>query len=172
MRPTRLLLAEAFTLLLAMPTMAPAKQRPSARIIGHRGASNDRPEHTLDSYRLAAELGADLIEPELVSTRDGVLVARHENDIGGTTNVADLPEFAARRTSAAPTSFVKAARAAGLDVQPYTFCRENTFLPLELRSPADPAGTGDLTAEPRQFVALGVDAISTDNPDIAVARRQ
>ena len=56
-----------------------------------------RPEHTLASYRLAAELGADYIEPDLVSTKDGVLVARHEPEIGGTTNVADHPEFASRK---------------------------------------------------------------------------
>lgn len=57
-------------------------------IIGHRGASGHRPEHTLESYRLAVEMGADYIEPDLVATKDGVLVARHENEIGGTTDVA------------------------------------------------------------------------------------
>ncbi|MDQ1676739.1 MAG: glycerophosphoryl diester phosphodiesterase [Actinomycetota bacterium] len=68
-------------------------------VIGHRGASGYRPEHTLASYALAVELGADYIEPDLVSTKDGVLVARHENEIGGTTDVADHPEFAGRRTT-------------------------------------------------------------------------
>ena len=68
-------------------------------VIGHRGASGYRPEHTLASYRLAIRLGADYIEPDLVSTRDGVLVARHENEISGTTDVADHPEFADRRTT-------------------------------------------------------------------------
>ena len=63
-------------------------------VIGHRGACGYRPEHTLESYRLAIELGADYIEPDLVMTRDGVLVARHENEIGGTTDVAAHPEFA------------------------------------------------------------------------------
>ena len=58
-------------------------------IIAHRGASGHRPEHTLESYRLAVEMGADFIEPDLVSTKDGVLIARHENEIGGTTDVAD-----------------------------------------------------------------------------------
>jgi glycerophosphoryl diester phosphodiesterase len=57
-------------------------------IIGHRGASGHRPEHTLESYRLAVQMGADYIEPDLVSTKDGVLIARHENEIGGTTDVA------------------------------------------------------------------------------------
>jgi glycerophosphoryl diester phosphodiesterase len=66
-------------------------------IIAHRGASGYRPEHTLASYELAARLGAEFIEPDLVSTRDGVLVARHEPEIGGTTDVAEHPEFADRR---------------------------------------------------------------------------
>jgi glycerophosphoryl diester phosphodiesterase len=68
-------------------------------VIGHRGASGYRPEHTLASYRLAIEMGADYIEPDLVSTKDHVLVARHENDITGTTDVAAHPEFASRRTT-------------------------------------------------------------------------
>ena len=68
-------------------------------MIGHRGASGYRPEHTLASYELAIALGADYIEPDLVSTKDHVLVARHENEIGGTTNVASHPEFASRRTT-------------------------------------------------------------------------
>jgi glycerophosphoryl diester phosphodiesterase len=66
-------------------------------VIAHRGASGERPEHTLESYRLAIEEGADYIEPDLVMTGDGVLIARHENEIGGTTDVARHPEFAARR---------------------------------------------------------------------------
>jgi glycerophosphoryl diester phosphodiesterase len=59
---------------------------PAPLIIGHRGASGHRPEHTLAGYRLAAEMGADYIEPDLVSTKDGVLIARHENEIGSTTD--------------------------------------------------------------------------------------
>ena len=70
-------------------------------VIGHRGACGYRPEHTLESYRLAIRLGADYVEPDLVSTRDGVLVARHENEISGTTDVAAHPEFADRRTTKA-----------------------------------------------------------------------
>jgi glycerophosphoryl diester phosphodiesterase len=62
---------------------------PAPLIIAHRGASGHRPEHTLEGYRLAVEMGADFIEPDLVSTKDGVLIARHENEIGGTTDVAD-----------------------------------------------------------------------------------
>jgi len=62
---------------------------PPPIIIAHRGASGHRPEHTLEAYRLAVEMGADFIEPDLVSTKDGVLIARHENEISGTTDVAD-----------------------------------------------------------------------------------
>ena len=66
-------------------------------VIAHRGASGERPEHTLESYQRAIEQGADYIEPDLVVTRDSVLIARHENEIGGTTDVAQHPEFADRR---------------------------------------------------------------------------
>jgi len=66
-------------------------------VIAHRGASADRPEHTLAGYALAIEQGADFIEPDLVSTQDHQLVARHENEISGTTDVADHPEFASRK---------------------------------------------------------------------------
>jgi len=353
----RLLLAGAICLILALPTAAPAQPRHGDHhaqplVIGHRGASGYRPEHTLASYRLAAELGADYIEPDLVSTKDGVLVARHENEISGTTDVAAHGEFASRKktkvidgasvtgwftedftlrelktlrakerlpdlrpqntkydgkfeiptfeevldlrarlsrklhrplgvypetkhptyfrsiglplepalvrslnrnglnhrrapvfvqsfetgnlraldpvlkvplvqlldarakvipgdtrtygelatpaglrgiaryaegvgpskdyivprdelgNSLAPTTFVRDAHAAGLQVHPYTFRRENSFLPLELRSSTDPAGIGDLKAEIRQFFALGVDGVFTDNPDIGVAARR
>lgn len=318
-------------------------------VIGHRGASGYRPEHTLAAYRLAAEQGADFIEPDLVITKDGVLVARHENEISGTTDVASRPEFAARKTtkvidgvtltgwftedftlrelktlraieripalrpqnvqyngqfeiptlqevinlrkqlskelrrtigiypetkhptyfqsirkplelplvvtltlnglnakkapvfvqsfetgnlkaldrvlqvplvqllstktatipgdsktygelatpaglkavskyadgvgpskdyivprlatgaSGTPTSFVADAHAAKLKVHPYTFRRENSFLPLELRSSAVPAEIGNLKSEITQFLDLGVDGVFTDNPDLGVA---
>ncbi len=94
------------TTLSGPASAAPLQSRPQARpqvdepiVIGHRGASGYRPEHTLASYALAIKMGADYIEPDLVSTKDGVLVARHENEIGGTTDVADHPEFADRRTT-------------------------------------------------------------------------
>jgi glycerophosphoryl diester phosphodiesterase len=327
-------------------------------IYGHRGAAGYRPEHTLASYRVGARLGADYIEPDLVSTKDHVLVARHEPAIGATTDVADHPEFADRRTtkvidgvtfandwftedftlaelktlrakerlpalrqhntiydgryaiptfqevidlrdelsrelgrkvgivpelkhstyfrsiglpleepfvqtlrdnhiangggkvtvqsfevgnlkvldhelpgvplvqlfdakankpgdvlaagatttygqmatpaglrevakyadvaspskdyivprdaagnSLAPTSFVQDAHAAGLDVVAYTFRPENTFLPLELRSSANPADYGNPIAEFKQFFDLGVDGVFTDDADIAKAAR-
>ena len=68
-------------------------------VIGHRGASGYLPEHTLESYKRAVELGADFIEPDLVATKDGVLIARHEPNITGTTDVATRPEFASRKTT-------------------------------------------------------------------------
>jgi glycerophosphoryl diester phosphodiesterase len=78
---------------------APAAMAAEPILIAHRGASGERPEHTLASYERAIDQGADYIEPDLVLTKDGVLVARHENEIGGTTDVADHPEFADRKTS-------------------------------------------------------------------------
>jgi glycerophosphoryl diester phosphodiesterase len=325
-------------------------------VIAHRGASGYRPEHTLASYELGARMGADYVEPDLVSTKDGVLVARHENEISGTTDVADHPEFASRRTtkviddvpltgwftedftlaelktlrakeripdirprntlydgrfqvptlqevidltrdlsrelgrpigiypetkhptyfrtiglpleeplvrtlrrngldrrnakvfvqsfevsnlkaldreldvplvqlygapgtrpydfvasndprtyrdlatpaglrdvaryadgagpskdyivprdasgrSLPPTTFVRDAHRAGLQVHPYTFRNENTFLPLELRSSADPAAYGNAFPEYEQFFDLGVDGLFSDNPDTAVEAR-
>ena len=345
---------------MAGPAPAAAKHdRPSKGeplVIGHRGASGYRPEHTLASYELAARMGADYVEPDLVSTKDGVLVARHENEISGTTDVAEHPEFADRRTtkvidgvsltgwftedftlaelktlrakeripdirqrntiydgryevptfqevidrvrrlerelhrrigiypetkhptyfrsiglpleeplvrtlrrnrldgrrakvfvqsfevsnlkalnreidvplvqlfaaktaqpydfvasgqettygdmatpaglrrvaryadgagppkdyivprdaegrSLEPTTFVDDAHRAGLEVHPYTFRNENTFLPLELRSSADPAEYGDAFSEYEQFFALGVDGVFSDNPDTAIEAR-
>jgi glycerophosphoryl diester phosphodiesterase len=73
------------------------ERRPA--VIAHRGASGYRPEHSRSAYLLAIEQGADAVEPDLVSTRDGVLVIRHENEISGTTDVASRPEFASRRTT-------------------------------------------------------------------------
>jgi glycerophosphoryl diester phosphodiesterase len=357
MRTTRLLLP-LLALALALPAGAAAHpshgHHGQPLVIGHRGAAGYRPEHTLASYTLAAELGADYIEPDLVSTKDGVLVARHEPEISGTTDVADHPEFADRKTtrtidgtsvtgwftndftlkelktlrakerlpdirpnntkydgkfeiptfqeiinlraelsrklhrqigiypetkhptyfrslglalepklvdalnrnglnrrgapvfvqsfeidnlrqldhvlkvplvqlldeadlhpagdpsqpsygemataaglrriatyadgvgpwknyiiprtaddcSGQPTSFVRDAHKAGLVVHPYTFRRENTFLPCELRSSSDPAGVGDLVSEIRQFIRAGVDGFFTDNADYGVAARK
>jgi glycerophosphoryl diester phosphodiesterase len=326
-------------------------------VIAHRGASGYRPEHTLAAYELGARMGADYVEPDLVATKDGVLVTRHENEISGTTDVATRTEFAGRRTtkvidgvsltgwftedftlaelktlrakeripelrqrntiydgryqvptlqevidlvrrlsreldreigiypetkhpsyfrsiglqlerplvrtlrrnglsgesaevfvqsfetsnlkaldrqldvplvqlfgargtrpydfvlagdqrtygdlatpaglreiagyadgvgpskdyivprdagggSLAPTSFVRDAHAAGLVVHPYTFRNENVFLPLELRSSADPAAYGDALAEYEQFFELGVDGLFSDNPDTALEARR
>jgi glycerophosphoryl diester phosphodiesterase len=360
-RRAGLLLAATALLLPAIPGVALAhrgRDDDRVTIYGHRGAAGYRPEHTLASYRTGARLGADYIEPDLVSTKDHQLVARHEPAIGATTDVADHPEFASRRTtkvidgvtyandwftddftlaelrtlrakerlpdvrqrntlydgrytiptfqevidqrdrlsaelhrtiglipelkhstyfkaeglplegpfvqtlrrnhiadrrgkvtvqsfeisnlraldrllpgvplvqlfdapanrpgdvlaaggtttygematpaglravsryadvagpskdyivprdaagrSLAPTTFVHDAHAAGLEVVPYTFRNENTFLPLELRSSADPFAYGHAIAEYEQFFALGVDGVFSDNPDTAKAAR-
>ena len=71
----------------------------SPLVVGHRGAPGYRPEHTRAAYELAFTLGADAVEPDLVATRDGVLVLRHENDISGTTDISVHPEFADRRAT-------------------------------------------------------------------------
>jgi glycerophosphoryl diester phosphodiesterase len=76
----------------------PCRKSGQPIVIAHRGASGYVPEHTLAAYALAIEMGADFIEPDLVMTKDGVPVARHENEISGTTDVADHPEFASRKT--------------------------------------------------------------------------
>ncbi|MDK1473458.1 glycerophosphodiester phosphodiesterase [Streptomyces sp. 549] len=75
------------------------RRLPVPAVVAHRGASGYRPEHTLGAYDLALDMGADIIEQDLVPTRDGHLVCRHENDITSTTDVADHPEFAGRRTT-------------------------------------------------------------------------
>jgi glycerophosphoryl diester phosphodiesterase len=90
----------ALLLSLLAFAMAPAALA-EPLIIAHRGASGERPEHTLASYARAIDQGADFIEPDLVLTKDGILVARHENEISGTTDVADHPEFADRRNTKA-----------------------------------------------------------------------
>jgi glycerophosphoryl diester phosphodiesterase len=100
------LLAGALVVLAALPTVALGdddhdddEHEATPLVIAHRGASGYRPEHTLAAYALGARMGADYVEPDLVSTKDGVLVARHENEISTTTDVADHPEFAARRAT-------------------------------------------------------------------------
>ncbi|KRB77029.1 glycerophosphodiester phosphodiesterase [Nocardioides sp. Root190] len=99
-------------------------------VIAHRGASGHRPEHTLEAYRLAIRMGADFVEPDLVATRDGVLVARHENEISGTTDVAEHPEFAARRT----TKLVDGSPITGWFTEDFTL-RELRTLRAEERLP-------------------------------------
>ncbi len=95
---TRRSLAAASLAMAASPAFAkPRKPRPI--VIGHRGASGERPEHTPMAYRLAIAQGADFIEPDLCITKDGHLVARHENEIGGTTDVGNHAGFAARKTT-------------------------------------------------------------------------
>src|SRR5436190_22824947 len=91
--------ATPFLALAAAATPAFAQPKGKPIIIAHRGASGERPEHTMMAYRLAIEEGADFIEPDCVVTKDGHLVVRHENEIGGTTDVAGRSEFAARKAT-------------------------------------------------------------------------
>jgi glycerophosphoryl diester phosphodiesterase len=100
-------------------------------VIAHRGASGYRPEHTLAAYELGARQGADYIEPDLVSTRDGHLVVRHENEISGTTDVASRPEFADRRA----TKTIDGAAATGWFTEDFTLAELKTLRARE-RIPA------------------------------------
>ena len=95
----------------------------SPLVIAHRGASGLRPEHTLASYDLAIAQGADVIEPDLVPTSDGVLVARHENEIGGTTDVAAHPAFAGRHT----TKVIDGERVTGWFTEDFTLAELKTL---------------------------------------------
>lgn len=108
--PKLILLASAVALSFVGEVKAATLTGEPPIVIGHRGASGYRPEHTLASYELAIEMGADYVEPDLVSTLDGVLIARHENAIAlvdpvtgvlieATTDVAERPEFASRKTT-------------------------------------------------------------------------
>ncbi len=87
----------SLTLCLAAALLAASAAARTPLVIAHRGASGYLPEHTLEAYELAIELGADFIEPDLVATKDGVLIARHEPNLIDTTNVKSLPRFADRR---------------------------------------------------------------------------
>ncbi|MCL3817191.1 glycerophosphodiester phosphodiesterase [Aeromicrobium wangtongii] len=123
--------------LLQATVRPPALVRPPVTVFAHRGASGYRPEHTLAAYELAIRLGADYIEPDLVSTRDGVLVARHENEISGTTDVAAHPEFAGRRT----TKIIDGTPISGWFTEDFTL-RELRTLRAEERLPGiRPANT-------------------------------
>jgi glycerophosphoryl diester phosphodiesterase len=104
-------------------------------IIGHRGASGYAPEHTLASYFIAIQQGADFVEPDLVSTRDGVLVARHENEISGTTDVEAHLEFADRRA----TKSIDGVSVAGWFTEDFTLAELKTLRARERIAEIRPA---------------------------------
>ncbi len=106
-------------------------------VIAHRGASGLRPEHTLAAYDLAIDQGADFIEPDLVPTKDDVLVARHENAIADTTDVADHPEFASRRT----TKTIDGHSLTGWFVEDFTLAELKTLRAKERLPKLRPANT-------------------------------
>lgn len=109
------------------------KSLPKPTIIGHRGASGYRPEHTLGAYQLALDMGAHVVEAgDLVPTKDGHLVCRHEPEIGGTTDVADHPEFAGRRT----TKTLDGVATTGWFTEDFTLAELKTLRAIE-RIPAN-----------------------------------
>ena len=116
-------------MLLASPVVA--QDMPQPLVIAHRGASGERPEHTSAAYELALEQGADFIEPDLVMSKDGHLIVRHENEIGGTTNVAEHPEFADRHT----TKWMEGRPVTGFFTEDFTLAELQTLRARE-RLPA------------------------------------
>jgi len=116
-------------------SMSESRARPI--VIAHRGASGQRPEHTFAAYRLAIQQGADFIEPDLVMTRDGVLVCRHENEISGTTDVATRPEFGERRK----TKTVDGVEAEGWWVEDFTLAELKALRCKERLPQLRPANT-------------------------------
>ncbi|MFF3364737.1 glycerophosphodiester phosphodiesterase [Streptomyces misionensis] len=117
----------------AKPAGRGLKGLPVPTVIGHRGASGYRPEHTFGSYELALDLGADIVEAgDLCPTRDGHLVCRHEPEIGGTTDVADHPEFAGRKT----TKVLDGVPTTGWFTEDFTLAELKTLRAIE-RIPAN-----------------------------------
>ncbi|MNX87335.1 Glycerophosphoryl diester phosphodiesterase precursor [compost metagenome] len=153
----RLILTAAF-LLSGTPAMSAPLAPVAAKVIAHRGASGERPEHTASAYRLAVEQGADFIEPDLVMTRDGHFVVRHENEIGGTTDVADHPAFAARRT----TRTIDSHETTGWFTEDFTLAELKTLRARERLPLLRPANTAWDGQEP----ILTFDAV------VAIAREE
>jgi len=124
-------------LLMSLTPLAAAPSALAAEpiLIAHRGASGERPEHTLAAYERAIDQGADYIEPDLVLTKDGVLVARHENEIGGTTDVANHPEFADRKT----TKTIDGVEMAGWFTEDFTLAELRTLRARERLPDVRPA---------------------------------
>jgi glycerophosphoryl diester phosphodiesterase len=112
---------------LVAKAAAPPRLSPKVELFGHRGACALRPEHTLASYALAIEAGADYIEPDLCITKDGVLVARHENNMAETTDVAAHPEFAARKA----TKIVDGQSVTGWFTEDFTLAELKTLRAVE-----------------------------------------
>jgi glycerophosphoryl diester phosphodiesterase len=141
-KPSLVAALAVLLLAIALPSAAGAQtQAPRAAaapiVIAHRGAPAYRPEHTLASYRLAIQMGADYIEPDLVSTKDHQLVARHENDITGTTDVAQHPEFAARKT----TKVIDGQSHTGWFTEDFTLAELRTLRAVERLPDVRPANT-------------------------------
>jgi glycerophosphoryl diester phosphodiesterase len=115
----------------------PATRLPGPVVIGHRGAPAYRPEHTTASFELAIDLGAELIEPDVVVSRDGVLIVRHENELSWSTDVAGRPEFAGRRT----TKVVEDELCTGWFAEDFTFAELRTLRAVERMPTLRPLNT-------------------------------
>jgi glycerophosphoryl diester phosphodiesterase len=136
----------AFVLGAAAVNVAAASPPPTTPpiVIAHRGASGERPEHTPSAYRLAIAHGADFVEPDVVVSRDGVLICRHETEISATTDVAGRPEFAARRTRKS----VDGAPVEGWFVEDFTLAELKTLRCRERIADLRPANAGFDGQEP------------------------
>ena len=119
------------------PSVTLAKPAQKPIIIGHRGCSGERPEHTLAAYARAIEQGADFIEPDLVLTKDGHFIARHENEISGTTDVAARAEFAARKA----TKTIDGTTATGWFTEDFTLAEIKTLRAKERLAQLRPANS-------------------------------
>lgn len=153
----------AVVLLMGTPALA------QPLIIAHRGASGERPEHTRAAYDLAIEQGADVIEPDLVLTRDGVFVDRHENEIGGTTDVERHPEFAERKT----TKVIDGVQTTGWFTEDFTLAELKTLRAKERLPAFRPSSAAFDGQEPiltfDEVVAIAREASARTGRTIAVA---
>lgn len=163
----RFILTAALVLSGTPAMSAPVTSAPL--VIAHRGASGERPEHTASAYRLAVEQGADFIEPDLVMTRDGAFVVRHENEIGGTTDVVDRPEFASRKT----TRVIDGVETTGWFTDDFTLAELKTLRARERLPLLRPANTAHDGQEPiltfDEVVAIAREATARTGRVIGVA---
>ncbi len=141
---------------------ATAEPRPNPLVFAHRGCSALRPEHTLASYAKAIADGADYIEPDLVATKDGVLVVRHENEIGGTSDVAGRPEFAGRKT----TKTIDGQKLTGWFTEDFTLAEIKTLRAIERLGAVRPVSQ----QYDRQFQILTFDEVIDFTAAEAAAR--
>ena len=131
-------------LLLFAASSASAQTMAHPLVIAHRGASGERPEHTRAAYELAIDQGADFIEPDLVMSRDGALIVRHENEIGGTTDISAHPEFADRRA----TRTIDGQSVSGWFTEDFTLTELKTLRTRERLPELRPANTAFDGQEP------------------------
>ena len=150
----------------AMASMGLSAQPPRVPIVlGHRGASALRPEHTLASYAKAIEDGADYIEPDLVISKDGVLIIRHENNIAGTTDIARHPEYAGRKTE----KIVDGQKQIGWFVEDFTLAELKTLRAIERLPQFRPAnaaldGHFDLVTWPEMVDFAAAESLARGRP--------